>query len=78
MFILFVLISPILAIKFQFVIPKREIKCFTDNLGSDIMVTGAITANSSQYSFKIFVIHPISLILSFRILIENSKGSYMI
>ena len=44
-----------LSIQFTFPLRSKELKCFGEIIGLNILVVGSVSANSSEYSLKIHV-----------------------
>ncbi|KAM3136314.1 hypothetical protein pb186bvf_011613 [Paramecium bursaria] len=43
------------AIQFGLSIPKKELRCFGDAIGQNILVVGQVSCESQDYSFKIYL-----------------------
>ena len=43
------------AIKFNFFLDKKDLRCFGDNLGRNVIVVGSVNSTYPEYSFKIHV-----------------------
>lgn len=43
------------SLHFAFVLQKRELRCFGDNLASNQLVVGTVQGNSTEYSVKVLV-----------------------